>query len=300
VTFSSEFLVKLMRDLNKLKFEWKINLICTGDEVRLEAERKDKVTGTLHSIITSYEFRDYNKKKDFQKISKDFIKRCNDHWKKRNIKEDFSLPSFTWVPNFFRHFYNFRKIIGSGGVYIFDIETNWDNDWTEQGRRNKIFKCGVVYSYDDKKYHKFVTAQRMINFIERAKLFVTYNGEGFDFLVLKKYGLKLRKYKNAWRPVGIKSFDIMNEIVRWKKEWNYYRKLPSLDEMMYWNFGIKKSDYDKDDLSDIMRHCIEDVKYTKRLFERDLWIIPLVLIKDFPNTEEELTRIDEIRNWKMF
>jgi len=41
------------------------------------------------------------------------------------------------------------------GVIVVDIETNWADDWTEQGKRDRIFKCGVAFNYDDGRYHKF-------------------------------------------------------------------------------------------------------------------------------------------------
>ena len=98
------------------------------------------------------------------------------------------------------------------GVIVVDIETNWINDWSEQGKRNRVFKYGVTFSYDDNKYHKFKNPTKLVNFLNNAEAIVSYNGEGFDFLVLEKYGLKIKRHKNRRKPLGIKSLDIMHTI----------------------------------------------------------------------------------------
>ena len=106
-----------------------------------------------------------------------------------------------------RNYWRMRK-----GVMVVDIETNYSKNMSEQGKRNRHFKCGVVYSYDEEKYYKFTDPIELVKLLKKSKGIVTYNGEGFDFLVLNKYGLRLKKYKNRWRPSGIKSFDIMHTI----------------------------------------------------------------------------------------
>ncbi len=98
------------------------------------------------------------------------------------------------------------------GVVVVDIETNWADDWSEQGKRNRDFKVGVIFSYDDNKYHKFKNPTKVVEFLNKAKAIVSYNGEGFDFLVLEKYGLEIKKYKDRWIPRHVKSFDIMHTI----------------------------------------------------------------------------------------
>ena len=98
------------------------------------------------------------------------------------------------------------------GVIVIDVETNWIDDWTEQGKRNREFKCGVAFNYDSSKFYKFTNPKKFVNFIKKAKAIVSYNGEGFDFLVLEKFGLKIRKHKNRWKLQGIKSFDILHAI----------------------------------------------------------------------------------------
>ena len=64
------------------------------------------------------------------------------------------------------------------GVIVVDIETNWVDDWTEEGKRNRIFKYGVAYSYYDNKYHKFKNPTKLVKFLNDVKAIVSYNGEG--------------------------------------------------------------------------------------------------------------------------
>jgi len=167
--------------------------------------------------------------------------------------------------------WNMRK-----GVVILDIETNQADDWSEQGKRNRIFKCGVVFSYDDGKYHKFWNPKKLVKFLKKAKAIVTYNGEGFDFLVLEKYGLKIRKYKNRWKPVGIKSLDIMHTIMERRPKEHQDKKYPSLDEMIYQHYGLNKTEYNPDVPEELMEHCLRDVKYTKMLYEEKVWKVPVI------------------------
>jgi hypothetical protein len=57
-------------------------------------------------------------------------------------------------------------------------------NWTEQGKRNRVLKCGVAYRYDDK-YYKFKDPTRLVKLLNYAKTIVSYDGEGFDFIVLE-------------------------------------------------------------------------------------------------------------------
>lgn len=162
------------------------------------------------------------------------------------------------------------------GIVVVDIETNWVDDWTEQGKRNRVFKCGVVYSYSDNKYHKFKNPTKLVKFLNDAKAIVSYNGEGFDFLVLSKYGLKIKKHKNRWNPVGIKSLDIMHAISENRQKKHQNKKYPSLNEMMAQHYGLNKIKYDANDLKQVTKHCLEDVKYTKMLYEEKIWKVPVI------------------------
>lgn len=162
------------------------------------------------------------------------------------------------------------------GVIVFDIETNWVDDWSEPGKRNSVFKCGVAFSYDDNKFHKFKNPTRFVRFLNNAKALVSYNGEGFDFLVLEKYGLKLRKHENRWKPQDIKSFDVMHAISERRPQKHRNKKYPSLDEIIFQHYGSNKTKYDANDLKQVIKHCFEDVKYTKMLYEEKIWKVPVI------------------------
>jgi hypothetical protein len=161
------------------------------------------------------------------------------------------------------------------GVVVFDVETDWSADWSTRGKLERTFKCGVAYVYNKKKYLEFSEPEKLVQLLKRAKTLVSFNGEGFDFLVLKKHGLKIRKYRNRWKPQRIESLDIMHGIAEYRPRRNRGKKYPSLEEMMFQHYGVKKSEYNPDNLREIRKHCCEDVEYTKRLYEESTWQVPI-------------------------
>lgn len=162
------------------------------------------------------------------------------------------------------------------GVVVFHIETNWTSNLSEQGKKDRICKCGVAYSYDDDKFHRFKNPTNFVKFLNNAKTLVSYNGEGFDFLVLEKYGLELRKYKNRWKPKNIKSLDILHTINERRPQEHRKKKYPSFDELMSESCGLNDSDYDADDLKQTVDYCYECTKCKKNLFEKEVWIVPVL------------------------
>jgi hypothetical protein len=195
------------------------------------------------------------------------------------------------------------------GVVVFDIETDWLEGRDEYDKRTAKFRCGVAYAYDEDAYYEFIRPKKFVDFLKKAKTLVTYNGEGFDFLVLSKYGLKLsfvklpiawqnlpyrvsfESYKNGWfraldrfnnwqdrqkrwKPKGIKSFDIMHAIHENRPKWHKDKKYPSLEDMIHQHFGEHKTHHSHDDIEQLMRHCREDVEYTKQLYEEKTWKVP--------------------------
>ncbi len=162
------------------------------------------------------------------------------------------------------------------GVVVFDLETDWSDDWSTRGKLDRTFKCGVAYVYDKKKYLVFREPEKFVQLLKRARTLVSFHGEGFDFLVLNKYGLNIRKYRNRWKPQKIESLDIMFGIAEYRPRRNRGKKYPSLEEMMFQHYGVKKSKYNPDNLRDVRKHCREDVEYTKRLYEESTWQVPII------------------------
>lgn len=162
------------------------------------------------------------------------------------------------------------------GVVVFDIETNWVDDWSEQGKRNRVFKCGVAFSYDENKFYKFTDSAKFVELLKKAKTLISYNGEGFDFLVLEKYGLKIKKFKNRWIPKSIGSCDIMHTIHERRPKQHKNKKYPKLDEIIFHHYGSKKTKYDAKNSKQVLKHCLEDVKYTKMLYEEKIWKVPVI------------------------
>lgn len=157
---------------------------------------------------------------------------------------------------------------------VLDIETNWSDDWSEKGKRNREFRCGVIYSYNDNEYFIYTNPVEFTKKVNKAKTIVSYNGEGFDFLVIEKFGFTLRKFKNRWKAANKKSFDIMHTIQERRK--NPKNKYPSLEELMKVNFNKEKSEYNHENIDQVIEHCKEDVEYTKRLYEQQEWNVPII------------------------
>lgn len=162
------------------------------------------------------------------------------------------------------------------GVIVVDIETDWKDDWSEQGKRNRNFVCGVAFSFDDNKYRRFKNPKEFVKFLNKAKAIVSYNGEGFDFLVLEKYGFEIEGYKNRWKPKIITSFDIMHTISEKRPDKHQNKKYPRLEEMINQHFNSHKMDYNPNDLKQVINHCVEDVRYTKMLYEEKTWEVPVI------------------------
>ena len=100
--------------------------------------------------------------------------------------------------------------------------------------------------------------------IKKHKHIVSYNGEGFDFFVLEKYGLELVKKshkkkskipekdligndrlrlnqgrKGCRKPIGFDSYDVLSAIVA-LIPYGSNKKWPSLEEMMQSHYNCKK------------------------------------------------------------
>ncbi len=164
-------------------------------------------------------------------------------------------------------------------VIILDIETNWSEDWTEKGKRKRKFICGVIYSYNENKFLSFTDPYKFVEKVNKAKEVASYNGEGFDFLVIAKYGIKIKRLdNNRWGVVNKVSMDIMHTIQENRK--NKKNKYPKLEEMMEVNFGKKKTKYNNKDTKEVIKHCKEDVKYTKKLYELKEWECPIIIRRD--------------------
>jgi hypothetical protein len=161
-------------------------------------------------------------------------------------------------------------------VVIFDIETDFVLDWSLEAKKSLDFRCGVAFSYKDEKYHKFTDPKKFVGLLKKAKALVTYNGEGFDFIVLEKYGLKIKEtIDKRFLPEGICSFDIMHKIQELRPKGSFEKKFPSLDEMINSHYGKHKTKYDANVKEEVLKHCLEDVEFTKRLYEEEMWIIPV-------------------------
>lgn len=153
------------------------------------------------------------------------------------------------------------------GVIILDIETNIGNIRTKQEKEKLDFICGIIYDYKINNYIVYDDPKKLIKKIKSSKVIITFNGEQFDYLVLKKYGLKL--YCD-YKPIKIKSIDIMKQINQLSKNNTFF----SLEEIIFFNYKERKKDYDHNNMDELIFHCKEDVRFTKLLYEDPFWLIP--------------------------
>ncbi|MBP2030265.1 hypothetical protein J2755_001199 [Methanohalophilus levihalophilus] len=188
------------------------------------------------------------------------------------------------------------------GVAIIDVETDFGDIRSMKSKRERKFRCGVIYSYDQKNMQVFKKPTDFVSEIKKHKHIVSYNGEGFDFFVLEKYGLELVKKshkkklkipekellensllrlnldrKGCRKPVDFDSYDLLSAIVALRPYGNN-KKWPSLEEMMQTHYNCKKENINlkRATLKQLIKHCIEDVEYLKRLYEEKTWIVPVI------------------------
>jgi hypothetical protein len=149
---------------------------------------------------------------------------------------------------------------------IIDIETeNFTCGWlAPDNGKSKLdyklkFRVAVVYCYNNDRYYTYFEDQieQLFEKIETSDNIISYNGEGFDFDVLKSHGYNL--------PIS-NSIDICKKLENWtgiRRSLDYYgRKY----------FGIKKQtkgkEMEKIAGKELAKACMEDVKLTKLIYEK--------------------------------
>ncbi len=151
---------------------------------------------------------------------------------------------------------------------VFDIETK--NIFQDVGSRDPIdldISLVGLYDYETDKYHTFLEEEfpKMWEFIKKADLLITFNGEYFDIPLLNKY------YKKAGLGdlKDIRSLDVFKEIKNTSGKWL------KLDNIAVGTFGINKSGDGLDavkwwregEIEKIKKYCLDDVKITKDVYE---------------------------------
>jgi hypothetical protein len=160
---------------------------------------------------------------------------------------------------------------------VIDLETK--EGITHKCPHDAKFVCGVIYSYDDDHYYKYENPDELIEKLKKAKAIVSYNGELFDFEVLSKCGMDTDYDGRRTTPLKAKSYDILSTIICLRPHHENGNKFPSLNELMYSHFGVRKKKYDTNNIEEVLEHCLDDVKYTKMLYEEDTWKIPIKKMK---------------------
>lgn len=160
----------------------------------------------------------------------------------------------------------------SKGVIVLDIETNpFTCGWIapESGKTYMDYpldiRVAVVYSYDDDTYHTFGPEQQneFFEMVNAAKRVVSFNGEGFDFLVMQALGF-MGEISD--------SVDLCHRI----KEYTGSNHFTSLDSIAKEHFGRRKQTKGRDmvnlDYEKLAEACRVDVEITKQIYEnRQHW-----------------------------
>ena len=151
---------------------------------------------------------------------------------------------------------------------VFDIETK--NVFKDVGSDNPAdldISLLCIYDYETNTYDSFLQEDfdRLWPLLEKAGMFITYNGDHFDIPLLNKY------YKKAGRGdlTKIRSLDILKEIK------NCYGRRMKLDQVAEGTLGINKSSNGLDavvwwrngEIEKIRKYCLDDVRITKDIYE---------------------------------
>ncbi|KKR32010.1 MAG: DEAD/DEAH box helicase domain protein [Parcubacteria group bacterium GW2011_GWF2_39_8b] len=151
---------------------------------------------------------------------------------------------------------------------VFDIETK--NVFQDVGSDNPAdldISLLCIYDYETNTYDSFLQEDfdRLWPLLEKAGMFITYNGDHFDIPLLNKY------YKKAGRGdlTKIRSLDILKEIK------NCYGRRMKLDQVAEGTLGINKSSNGLDavvwwrngEIEKIRKYCLDDVRITKDIYE---------------------------------
>lgn len=163
-------------------------------------------------------------------------------------------------------------------VMVVDIEAEEGNVYDDP--LFSKFRCGVIYSYDDDKYYTFENPEELTRMLNKAKAIVSFNGEYFDFPILSLCGMKTDEYgSRRVKPAKALSYDIMDTIFSLRSNRKKGNKFPSLDELIYAHYGVHKKKYDVKNIKEVLDHCLEDVRYTKVLYEESKWKVPIKKMK---------------------
>lgn len=146
----------------------------------------------------------------------------------------------------------------------FDIETK--NFFQDVGSNDPTaLDISVVCIHDsiDDSYKSFLQEDfpKLWPIIEKADVFITWNGDHFDIPLLNKY------YSGDLSK--IKSIDLMNEVR------NSMGRRLKLDSVAEATLGVKKSGngfdavnwWNSGEIDKIIKYCIDDVRLTKELYD---------------------------------
>jgi len=151
---------------------------------------------------------------------------------------------------------------------VFDIETR--NIFQDVGSSNPVdldISIVCLYNYETGTYESFLQEDfpKLWPILDKAELLITYNGDHFDIPLLNKY-----YEKETGRDLNkVRSLDILKEIR------NSYGRRMKLDQVVQGTFGVAKDGdglqalvwWRNGEIEKVRKYCLEDVKFTKDVYE---------------------------------
>ncbi len=151
---------------------------------------------------------------------------------------------------------------------VLDIETR--NIFQDVGSKNPAdldISIVCIYDYETGNYDSFLQEDlpRLWPILDKTDQLITYHGDHFDIPLLNKY-----YQKQTGRDLNkIRSLDVLREIK------NSYGRMMKLEQVAQGTLGIAKSGqgldaivwWRNDDIENLRKYCLDDVKITKDVYE---------------------------------
>ena len=180
-------------------------------------------------------------------------------------------------------------------IIVLDLETLHSAEDLPTGWEDKValgLSIGAYFDYKENQVYWFdqsSLADTMRRLVDRWPLMVSFNGSGFDFVLMsavlrrradislghQEFRLYTLELCNRFDVLAAESYDILAEIWRMDPDRKYERGLNSLDALLVSNHLPAKSghgahaprDWQAGRIADVLNYCQRDVWLTRLLFE---------------------------------
>lgn len=147
---------------------------------------------------------------------------------------------------------------------IIAVECPHSKNFLPTAIAKKEFLLGNIFYKGEN--HFFRTPEKFIENLLKFKCLFSYNGESFIYLMLEKYGLKVKHRKDNVIPEGIISIDVMRYI---EKQLGFRMRLQDLADL---NFEGEEPVYGKDlDLTQLKENLSLKCNQIYSLLKKKKW-----------------------------